>query len=97
MVMDSHYCKHKGFAQMAESTMNGNGERLQKAAESAVLQLVARWGIVGICAVALPAGAWMGTRLIDTLDKVVSSVASLQTDMAVVKTDIGYLKEKVKP
>ena len=84
---------------MAEQTNGtyGHGQRLQAAAENALLQLVARWGIVAICAVALPTGAWIGSRLIGTLDKVVESVAGLSTDMAVVKNDIGYLKEKVKP
>ena len=84
---------------MAEQTNgpSGNGQRLQAAAENALLQLVARWGIVAICALALPVGAWMGNRLIGTLDKVVESVAGLTTDMAVVKNDISYLKDKVKP
>lgn len=81
---------------MAEQS-NGNGSRFQAAADGAVLQIVSRWAIIAICAVALPAGAWIGGRLIGTLDKVVESVAGLTTDMAVVKNDIGYLKEKVKP
>lgn len=82
---------------MAETQTNGNGERMQKAAEGALLQLAARWGIVGICAIALPAGAWMGTRLVTSLDKVVESVGVLSTDVAVMKNDISYLKDKVKP
>jgi hypothetical protein len=80
---------------MAET--NGNGQKMQQAAESVLLQLVARWGIVGICAVALPAGAWVGTRIVSTLDRQADVLNSLTTDMAVVKNDISYLKNKVHP
>lgn len=31
------------------------------------------------------------------MDKVIDQVADLRTDMAVVKTDIRYLRERVKP
>lgn len=80
---------------MAEnSNPNGNGQRLQAAAEGALLQLVARWGIVAICAIALPAGAWMGSRIIGSLDKVIERVDGLTVDVAVMKTDISYLKQK---
>lgn len=75
----------------------GNGEKAQRAAENAVLTLVARLGIIGICSVALPVGAWMGARLVTTLDKVVEKVDGLTLDVAVMKTDITYLRRKIDP
>lgn len=52
---------------MAESPQNG--DKIQMAAESALLQLASRWGVILMISTALPAGAWMGTRIIDQLDK----------------------------
>lgn len=85
---------------MAEQTImngSGNGQAMQRAAEGALLQVVARWLIIAICAVALPSGAWIGNRVVSTLDRQGDVLANLSTDMAVMKNDIGYLKEKVKP
>lgn len=80
---------------MAEQTNGSTG--MQKAAEGALLQLVARYGIIGICAIALPVGAWVGNRLVSQMDKVADRVEGLTTDMAVVKTDIRYLRRKIDP
>lgn len=70
------------------------GTGLQRAAEGAFLQVAARYGIVLICAIALPAGAWIGTRLVGQLDEVAKVVNVLSTDVAVMKNDISYLKQK---
>ncbi len=84
---------------MAEDA--NNGSRMKSAAESALLQLAARWGIVAICTVAMPLGAWMGARLVETLDRVAEKVGGVEmtvqrltVDMDYVKRDISELKER---
>lgn len=80
---------------MAEASTDGN--RMQRAAEGATLQVLSRYAIIAICAIALPTGAWMGARIIGSLDKVIDRVDALTTDVAVMKNDIGYLKQAVRP
>ena len=70
---------------------------MQKAAESALLQVVARWLIIAICTTALPIGAWFGNRCVTALDELTTKVEAQTTDIAVIKTDISYLKQRVVP
>lgn len=58
----------------ADNDDNGrpaSARRIEQAANNAFLQLAARFGIVIIMTVALPMGAWLGSRLIETLDMLV--------------------------
>lgn len=70
---------------------------LQKAAESALLQVAARWLIIAICATALPLGAWLGNRVATAMDEIGRKVDKLVTDVAVLKNDVSYLKQRTQP
>ena len=70
---------------------------LQKAAENALLQVAARWLVIAICATALPTGAWLGNRVVSTMDLIISKVDVLSTDVAVLKNDVSYLKQRTQP
>ena len=72
---------------MAETTFNGNGRKI----EAAVLY---RLMVVFVTAVALPAGGVIGYRLVDQVDEIAKAVGALTTDVAVMKNDISYLKQK---
>ena len=70
---------------------NGNNHRLQRAADNAILQLAARVVIV----LALPAGAWMGGRLVDAIDGMAGKIAAIEIKVERMGVDIEYLKRDV--
>lgn len=75
-------------------TSPGNGRSVQKAAESAILQLAARVGIVVLMTICLPFGAWVGSRLVTSLDRLTDSVSDIKLELVGVKRDIEYLKAR---
>ncbi len=53
---------------MAEQSVNGNGERIQKAAENALLTLSSRWITVLMVPATLALGGWMGNYIVGQLN-----------------------------
>lgn len=78
---------------MAEQSLAANGQRV----ENVVFALIGRWAIPALYVVATMFGGIVGKQVLERLDKQGDSLSQVQTDIAVMKNDIGYLKEKVRP
>lgn len=66
---------------MAEQT-NGNGEKLQKAAENALLTLAARVIVVVLVPATLGLGAWIGSYVVQKLDEFIHESRAFQVETA---------------
>ena len=67
---------------MAEAP-NGNGERLQKAAENALLVLLSRWIVVLLVPATLGLGGYIGNRVVGQLDEFIKETrAQHEADIA---------------
>jgi hypothetical protein len=78
---------------MAEA-INGNG---QKAAENAIFAMLGKYAVPVLCSAAMLLAAAVGGRVLSQLDRQSEVLSQVQTDVAVMKNDIGYLKERGRP
>lgn len=85
---------------MAEQSVSGNGQAMQTAAKGAIYQELGRVALPLICtigSIALALGVFIGMRVIEGQEKMAVAVAAMTIDVAVMKVDIGYLKERARP
>lgn len=82
---------------MAEQSVSGSGQSVQRAVENTFYQALGRYWLPLACSVAMFFAGLVGARVLNQQDEMARVLASMQTDVAVMKNDIGYLKEKVKP
>lgn len=76
---------------MAEQA-NGNGLVAQNVAE----HTLRRWALIAFLTVAGPISGFALIRLLGQLDTVVQAVGEMKTDVAVMKNDISYLKDRAR-
>jgi hypothetical protein len=79
---------------MSEEAIPGNGAKMQKAADTAFYQWLGKNALPAAVGAALLFAGIVGGRVLATQDKMAEVLAAMQVDMAVMKNDIGYLKEK---
>lgn len=70
---------------------------LERAAEGVVDQNLSRRLLPWICGVAMSIAAFVGVGVFNEIKDITKTLGGIQIDLAILKTDISYLKQRNEP
>lgn len=82
---------------MADQSVGGNGQAVQRAVEITFNQVVVRYVFPALCGAAMLFAGIVGSGVLNAQKDMAEKIAAMQTDLAVLKNDMSYVKEKVRP
>lgn len=82
---------------MAERSLGGEGSAVQRAAEITANQMAVRYVFPALCGAAMLFAGIVGSGVLNAQKDMAEKMAAMQTDLAVLKNDMSYVKEKVRP